>query len=59
MLELVENFGGLIMHRPERLAYPIDEAMQILEVKNLNNKHNRYLKDFKKFIEIMEDVEVW
>lgn len=58
VLELVENFGGLIMHRPERLAYPIDEAMEILEVKNLNNAHNRYLEEFKKFIEIMEDIQV-
>lgn len=58
VLELVENFGGLILHRPERIAFPVDEAMQVLELKNLKNKRNRYLKDFKKFIEIMEDIEV-
>lgn len=58
ILELVENFGGLIMHRPERLAFPVEEAMQVLEYKNLNKKNNRYLEEFKKFINIMEAIEV-
>lgn len=57
ILELVDNFGGLIMHRPERLAFPIEDAIQVLEYKNLHHKNNRYLEEFKKFINIMEAIE--
>ena len=58
ILELVENFGGLVMYREDRLAYPVDEALDIMECKNLYGKNNRYLPQFKQFVEIMEDIEV-
>ena len=45
------------MHRPERLAFPIEDAIQVLEYKNLHHKNNRYLEEFKKFINIMEAIE--
>ena len=46
------------MHRPERLAYPIDDAMEILQYKNLGNNYNRYFEKFKKFIDIMEEIQI-
>lgn len=56
ILELVDNFGGLVLDRPERKGYPIDEAMNLLENRNLKNVDNRYLKQFKKFIYSKEGV---
>jgi len=56
ILELVDNFGGLVLDRPERKGYPIDEAMNLLENRNLKGLKNRYLKEFKEFIYLKEGV---
>lgn len=58
ILELVENFVGLTMHREDRMAFPIDEALDLIEHKNLQGKDNRYLNEFKEFVKIMEDVRI-
>lgn len=50
ILELVDNFGGLVLDRPERKGYPIDEAMNLIENRNLKGKNNRYLEKFKEFM---------
>lgn len=54
ILELVENFGGMLLHREERLAYSVSEAIDLLETKNLAGKNNQFLKDFKLFVDVME-----
>ena len=54
ILELVDNFGGLVLDRPERKGYPIDEAMNLLENRNLKDVKNRYLNEFKQFIYLKE-----
>ena len=56
ILELVDNFGGLVLDRPERKGYPIDEAMNLIENRNLKDKHNIYLEKFKKFMYMKEGV---
>lgn len=58
ILELVENYVGLTMHREDRMAFPIDEALDLMENKNLQGKYNRYLKTFKEFVEIMEGIRI-
>lgn len=58
ILELIENYVGLTMHREDRMAFPIDEAMDLIEHKNLQGKNNRYLNTFKEFVEIMEGVKI-
>ncbi len=58
VLELVENYVGLTMHREDRMAFPIDEALDLMEHKNLQGKYNRYLEDFKKFVQIMEEEKI-
>lgn len=58
ILELVENYVGLTMHREDRMAFPIDEALDLIEHKNLQGKYNRYLNDFKEFVKIMEGIRV-
>lgn len=56
ILELVENFGGMLLHREERLAYSVEEAMDLLENKNLIGIDNRFLDDFKFFVDVMEQA---
>lgn len=58
VIELIDKFVGLIVHRPERLAYPVDEALEIMEVKVLAGIENRYQQKFVEFIEALEKVEV-
>ena len=58
ILELVENYVGLTMHREDRMAFPIDEAIDLIENKNLQGKYNRYLNLFKEFVEIMEEIRI-
>ena len=58
ILELVDNFGGLLLDRPERRGFPIDEALVLTEYRNLKNYNNRYMQQFKKFVEIEEGIKV-
>ena len=58
ILELVDNLGGLLLDRPERRGFPIDEAITLLEYRNLRNVNNRYLQEFKQFIAREEGIAV-
>ena len=58
ILELIDKFVGLIMHRPERLAYSVSEALEIMDIKLLANIDNRYKNKFIKFIRSLEEIEV-
>ena len=50
ILELVDQFGGMMIDRPERRGFPIDEAIILLEQRNLKGYYNCYLEKFKEFI---------
>lgn len=58
ILELVDQFGGLIMHRSDRIAYTVSEALEILVNKNMKDIDNKYLETFQEFVEIMEDIKI-
>ena len=58
ILELVDQFGGMLLDRPERIAFKTDEALVLLEYRNLKNKYNQYLPEFKQFISEMEAILV-
>lgn len=58
ILELADQFGGMLLDRPERQALPIDESMALLEYRNLKGLNNVFLDDFKKFIEIEKEIVV-
>ena len=59
ILELTEQFGGMLLDRPERIAFKPDEALVLLEFRNLKDKDNRYLEEFKEFVKYMEEVQIW
>lgn len=50
ILELVDQFGGMMVDRPERRGFSIDEAIILLEQRNLKGITNSYLDLFKEFI---------
>jgi len=58
ILELVDQFGGMLLDRPERIGFKPDEAIVLLEYRNLKGKDNIYLEQFKEFINKMQEVYV-
>ena len=49
----------MLLDRPERIAFKVDEALVLLEYRNLKDKPNRYLEQFKDFVNQMEAVLIW
>jgi len=58
ILELVDQFGGMIIQRPERQAFSVEEAMCLIEDRNLLGKSNQYLELFKQFVKEMEEIKI-
>ena len=58
VLELIDQFGGMLLDRPERIGLNVDEALVLLEFRNLKDKENRYLSEFKRFVIKMEAIKV-
>ena len=58
VLELIDQFGGMLLDRPERAGYSPEKALIQLEESNLRGKENIYLEQFKTFVEQMQEVEV-
>ena len=44
VLELIDQFGGMLLDRPERIGLNVDEALVLLEFRNLKDKENIYLR---------------
>jgi len=58
ILELVDQYTGLILNRVERGAFSSKEALMILRERNLKGLNNRYLEQFCEFIGKMEEVYI-
>ena len=58
ILELVDNFGAMILDRFDRASFKPDEALLLLEYRNLKDKDNKYLKEFIEFIQEMQRIHV-
>lgn len=57
ILELVDQFGGMLVNRPDRLAFTVAEALEILMSRNLKGIDNVYKDRFAEFVDIMEQVD--
>jgi hypothetical protein len=57
ILELVDNFGGMLLDRPERIGFKADEALILLEHRNLKDEYNRYLNTFIEFVNFIENIK--
>ncbi len=58
ILELVDQFGGMLLDRPERIGFKPDEALVLLEHRNLKDYYNRYLNTFIDFVNFIENVKI-
>lgn len=58
ILELVDQFGGMMLDRPERAGFSPEEALIQLEKDNLKNVNNRYINQFHDFVNMMQEVEI-
>ena len=58
ILELVDQFGGMLLDRPERIGFKPDEALVLLEHRNLKDQYNRYMNTFIEFVEFLEKITI-
>lgn len=58
ILELVDHFGGMLLDRFDRIAFKPDEALLLLEYRNLKSKPNVYLQKFVQFVEHIQKVHI-
>lgn len=58
ILELVDQFGAMLLDRPERKGFETDEALVLIEHRNLKDVDNRYMRVFKEFVEFMDGIQV-
>ena len=58
ILEVVDQFTGLILNRVERDAFTVDEAIVVLRERNLKHTDNRFLDLFEEFINEFENITI-
>lgn len=58
ILELVDQFGAMLLDRSERLGFKPDEAIVMLERRNFKDIYNRYLNTFIEFVNFIEQIEM-
>ena len=58
ILEVVDQFTGLILNRVEREAFSAQEALVVLKERNLKYADNRYIEMFTEFINELENITV-
>ena len=57
VLEIVENFGGMLLHREDRLGFAPKEALEILANSTFKDRNNRYFEDLEFFVNVFESVQ--
>ncbi len=58
ILELVDQFGGMLIDRPERVGFQPDEALVLLEHRNLKSEYNKFLEVFREFVEQISKIQI-
>lgn len=58
MIEVMDKFVGLIMHREDRPAFSVNDAIELLDRKILDGIDNRYENKLIQFIGWLEGIEV-
>lgn len=58
ILELTDQFGGMILNRPERIGFSLDDALVLLKYRNLKDKDNKLIEQFVDFINKLNKIEV-
>ena len=58
ILELVDQFGGMLLSRPERIGMDSEEAIVLLQHRNLKDVYNRFLNTFIEYVQEMDKIEL-
>ena len=58
ILELTDQFGAMLLDRPERIGLDVSEAITLLQYRNLKNKDNVFLNEFVDFINQLESLQL-
>lgn len=58
ILELVDQFTGLILRRIERDGYTPTDALIVLRERNLKFQENKYLDQFEEFVKELENIYI-
>lgn len=58
ILEVVDQFVGLILNRVEREAFSTEEALVVLQERNLKHIENKYLNSFITFVQETENIYI-
>lgn len=58
VLELVDQFGAMLLDRPERIGMKVEEALVLLEYRNLKDVNNQFLHVFVDFIHKLEEINI-
>ncbi len=58
VLELTDQFGGMLIDRNDRTSISIEDALDLLQFRNLKGVYNRYLNYFVEFIRFMQDISI-
>lgn len=58
ILEVVDQFTGLILNRVEREAFTTEEALVVLKERNLKYTDNRYIEMFTEFVNELENITI-
>ena len=48
----------MLLDRPERIGFKPDEALVLLEHRNLKDQYNRYLETFIEFVNFLEKINI-
>ena len=48
----------MVIDKPERMGFTVDEAICLLENRNLKDSNNQYLEQFVHFIKRMEEIKI-
>lgn len=58
ILELVDQFAAMLLDRQERVGMKVDEALVLLEYRNLKDVNNQFLHTFVDFIRKIEEIKI-
>ena len=58
ILELTDQLGAMLLDRPERIGLDVQEAITLLQFRNLKGKDNLFLNDFVEFVNQLESIQL-
>lgn len=58
ILELVDQFGGMLLDRPERKGFDVEDAIVLIQHRNLKDYENKYIDQFIDFVNEIKKIDL-